>query len=183
MNWIQKNAWVAGVVAVLALGVYLNTQAGEEEYVPGPKPGEKAPLFSAETLAGDKIQLEKLQGKLVLVDFWATWCPPCKAEIPHLREAYKKFHDKGLEIISISNEKSKVISKFAEKNEMVWNHISDENGRIMRLYQIEGFPTPFLIGPDGKVLARDIPLRSKYLEPTLEKYIKLVEKDDASEKA
>ena len=92
---------------------------------------------------------------MVLIDFWATWCPPCRAEVPHVVEAYKKLHDKGFEIIGISLDKNKeALIAFTKENGMTWpqyfdgkgwgNEISSKNG-------IESIPAMWLIDKQGKV--------------------------------
>ncbi len=77
---------------------------------------------------GKTIKLEDFRGKVVLVDFWATWCGPCKAELPNVKEAYKKYHEKGFDIISISLDQSvETCKNYVKENEMPWHHICDGN--------------------------------------------------------
>ncbi len=147
---------------------------------------EHAPLFKTKTIDGKEFKLEDYKGKLVLVDFWATWCPPCKAELPHLKEVYEKYHKKGLEIVSISAEDAGVIKPFAKANKMDWIHISDPPKDLLRKYYVQSYPSPFLIGPDGKLLAKHVPLRVHFLEKTIEEHIgkvkpEALKKSDAAE--
>ena len=122
--------------------------------------GKPAPDFSATDLDGRAIQLSALKGKVVLLEFWATWCGPCKAFIPKLKEAYQKYHDQGLEIISISadaftaNKNSEEVKQFATEHEMAWNVVLDATIKELHsLYKVFGWPTLYLIDGDGKIVA------------------------------
>lgn len=130
--------------------------------------------FTSKTSEGKVIKLSDLRGKYVLVDFWASWCIPCRGEFPHLKKAYKRFKDKDFEILgySIDHDKSLWISAL-ENDDVPWINASNLLGPedpIARDYQIYGVPSNFLIDPNGKVIA--INLRGELLESTLEKFIK-----------
>ncbi len=117
-------------------------------------------------LNGKKIDLASLKGKVVLVDFWATWCGPCVAELPNVLEAYKKHHDKGFEIIGISLDQDEAALKsFIKENDMTWPQYFDGKGwknDIAQKYSITSIPATFLIGKNGKVVASN--LRGAQLE-------------------
>ena len=108
---------------------------------------------------GKDIDLSKMQGKVVLIDFWATWCPPCRAEVPDVVAAYKKYHDKGFEIIGISLDQDKdALASFTKNNGMVWPQYFDGEGwdnKISKGFGINSIPAMWLVGKDGKLVTVD----------------------------
>lgn len=100
------------------------------------------------------------KGKWVLVDFWASWCGPCRAEMPNVVDAYKKYHDKGFEIVGFSFDVNKEAWMNAINSmEMPWIHLSDLKGwdsEAGKVYDIQGIPDNILINPEGIIVARDL---------------------------
>ncbi len=122
---------------------------------------------------GTKVDLTSLKGKVVLIDFWATWCPPCREEVPNVVAAYKKFHDKGFEVIGISLDQSKEkLLAYTKENGMVWPQYFDGKGwenEISSKYGIDGIPAMWLVGKDGKVVSTNA---REDLEGQVEKLLK-----------
>ena len=122
--------------------------------------GSKALDFSGTNQNGDIISLASKKGKVTIIDFWAAWCKPCREENPNVLAVYNQYHNKGLEIISISLDKSKEDWIAAiETDQMIWNHISslsyfDEP--IAKQYQINAIPATFILDENGIIVAKDL---------------------------
>ncbi len=120
------------------------------------------------------VALSSLKGKYVFIDFWASWCMPCRASFPHLREVYKQYKDKPFEIFGISADADKKNWLGALKQEnldwtQVWDGANKENGAVAKM-GVTAFPTTFLIGPDGKIIAKN--LHGEELDKKLEEVLK-----------
>jgi peroxiredoxin len=122
--------------------------------------GNVAPEFTQNDMNGKPISLASLKGKIVLIDFWASWCSPCRAENPNLAEQYKLYKDRGFEILSVSldSDKKSWLQAIA-KDGMPWLHVSDLKGwnnEVGRKYGIRAVPACYLVGADGKIIANDL---------------------------
>jgi len=124
-----------------------------------PGPGDTIDI-SFTAIDGREVNLADLKGKVVLVDFWATWCVPCLRAMPEIKSLYAEFHDKGFEVIGISldDDKEKLESYLAKEG-ITWPQFFDGNGwenKFAQEYGIESIPATFLIGPDGLIAANDL---------------------------
>jgi thiol-disulfide isomerase/thioredoxin len=116
--------------------------------------GKPAPDLSVTTLTGAPLQLSALKGKTVLLDFWATWCPPCRADDPALNKLYDKFGGKDLEIIGISvSEDRQVVEKYLAAHPHRYPIVLTTDNEMPRPYQVRVFPTYIVVGPDGNLAA------------------------------
>ncbi len=136
--------------------------------------GAVAPVFTSSTPQGTAIALADLRGKYVLLDFWASWCAPCRSESPHLVQAYEKYSKKGFTIFNISldskNTKEAWEKAIKDDNLEQWDHASDLDGfksATAILYGIQAIPQNFLIDPSGKIVAKN--LRGEHLDRELAK--------------
>lgn len=116
-------------------------------------PGKPFPTIAFESVDGRRISTDKLKGNVLLIDFWATWCGPCRNELPNVLAAYKEHHDDGFEIIGISLDSNrKALSTFIEKNRMTWPQYFDGGGwnnKISTRFHVDGIPRTFLIDRRG----------------------------------
>ncbi|MEJ2882191.1 TlpA disulfide reductase family protein [Pedobacter sp. GR22-6] len=133
--------------------------------------GQPAPQFTINGIDGKPVKLSDFKGKYVLIDFWASWCMPCRQENPNLVKAYRQFKDKNFTVLGISLDKDVAAWKKAiEADQLTWNHageLSDFDGATVRLYQVEAIPSSFLIDPNGKIVAKG--LRGEELDAFLNK--------------
>ena len=133
--------------------------------------GTKFPDFAEKDLQGNPLSVAKYKGKLVLVDFWATWCGPCVGELPSVIKAYNKHHADGFEIIGISLDMDEQkLKSFLKTKEIPWAQYFDGKGwqnKLAAKYGIQSVPATFLLDGDGKIIGQD--LRGEALEEALAK--------------
>ena len=142
--------------------------------------GQKAPLFTAQRLDGKTVSLKKLKGNLVLLDFWASWCGPCRQENPNVVKLYDELKNtkfsngKKLIIVSISLDRQEEPWIAAiQKDQLKWDdHIWDNKGEIAKSYNVRFIPSAFLIDGKGNVIGTGEELRGAKLKSTLEKFKK-----------
>jgi peroxiredoxin len=136
--------------------------------------GQPAPSFTINTIDGKKVSLADFKGKYVLLDFWASWCQPCRQENPNVVKAYNSYKDKNFTILGISLDKDQGAWKQAvQADNLTWTHggeLMDFEGPVVKQYQVDAIPTSYLIDPQGKIIAKN--LRGEQLEDFLNKTLR-----------
>lgn len=134
--------------------------------------GQEAPDFELKDLEGKAVSLKALRGKYLLLDFWASWCGPCRKENPTVVKAYDAYKAKGFTVLGVSLDSSESAwRKAVQEDGMPWVQLlNDKKTGVERLYEVKGIPANFLIDPQGKIIATN--LRGPALEKALEKFIR-----------
>ena len=165
------------VVLVQAKNVLDQTIANaREKQINSSLVGKQAPEISLPDVNGKQVKLSSFKGKYVLVDFWASWCGPCRAENPNVVSAYNKFKNKNFTILGVSLDQPDGKNKWLKAikdDKLAWTHISDLkywNSEVVSVYHIEGIPFNVLVDPDGKIIAEK--LRGADLENKLNEVLK-----------
>jgi len=117
--------------------------------------------FTLADLQGKSWHLRDLQGKVVLVNFWATWCPPCRKEMPDLQALYDKYKDQGLVVLAISDEMAAKVVPFIAEKKIGYPVLLDPGRKVTELFQVEGIPKSFVYDRDGKMVAQSIDMRTR----------------------
>jgi peroxiredoxin len=117
--------------------------------------------FTLADLQGKKWRLQDLHGKVVLVNFWATWCPPCRKEMPDLQALYDKFKDQGLVVLAISDEDAAKVAPFLAERKISYPVLLDPGRKVNDLFIVEGIPKSFVYDRTGKLVAQSIDMRTR----------------------
>jgi len=150
------KTWTIGSVfaaaALLAVAGISMTAWGAND--PASLKGKAAPAIALKTLDGKDLALADLKGKVVLVDTWATWCPPCRESLPHVQKmsADKALADKGLVVWAVDDQETKaVVEAFLKQNNYTFTVLMDDKAAVLKAYFVSGIPTTILVGRDGTV--------------------------------
>ncbi len=118
--------------------------------------------FTLTDLSGKSWKLSELKGKVVLLNFWATWCPPCNRELPDLQALYKKHEKDGLVVLAISDEEAAKVQPFVAKQKLTYPVLLDPGRKVNELFEIDGIPKSFVYDRDGKIVAQAIDMRTRH---------------------
>ena len=117
--------------------------------------------FTLTDLQGKSWSLKSLRGEVVLVNFWATWCPPCQKEMPDLEALYKRFRNQRFVILSISDEEADKVRPFISERKITYPVLLDPGRKVHKLFEIEGIPKSFVYDREGKLVAQSIDMRTQ----------------------
>jgi peroxiredoxin len=147
VGWVLSGAVLAAVLALILLG---------DSSAPAPLGrGAKAPDFTLPKLGDGSVSLSDLRGRVVLVNFWATWCKPCEEEMPSMEQLYRRLQPRGFEMVAISvDDTTDPIDEFVERMSITFPIALDPGQKTARLYQTTGFPESLLVDRNGVVVER-----------------------------
>jgi peroxiredoxin len=141
--------------------------------IPSPREGFLAPDFTLESLSGDKVTLSDMRGKAIVLNLWASWCPPCRAEMPAIQRVYQENHERGLEVLAVNmtaQDSLAAVETFVHEFNLTFPILLDTGGDVGITYLMRAFPTTFFIDRDG-VIQRVIvggPMSEVTLQSTVE---------------
>ncbi|MBN2332030.1 MAG: TlpA family protein disulfide reductase [Deltaproteobacteria bacterium] len=145
---------------------------------PEEKKGKLAPDFSLTSFAGKKLTRDSLNGKVVILDFWATWCPPCRAAIPHLVELDKEYRDRGLVIIGVSLDRGgkEEVADFARRNQMDYDLALGIDNAILKSFgEISSIPTMIVLNQKSEIVFRAVGFNNEIAQAIDDKIIELLQ--------
>jgi len=161
--FIDPRRWNALLIGIITLGIVwilasrIEVSASGPSALPNPQIGFAAPDFTLDTLDGGTITLSELRGQPVLINLWASWCPPCRAEMPALDTVYRKYREAGFVVLAVNTtfQDSEADARaFAQNLGLTFPILLDRDGAASRRYQLQALPTSFFVGRDGTI--RDI---------------------------
>ena len=160
LNWDRRQTWhwAMAVLALLGAGwitVSRADQAAQEGGTPPdtlPREGYLAPDWALESLDGEHLTLSGLRGQVVVLNFWATWCPPCRSEMPAIEQVYRTHRDQGLTVIAVNvQEAQEQTQAFVEEMGLTFPVLADRDGSVSTRYRVTSLPTTFIIDRAGVI--------------------------------
>ena len=148
MNILIQNKFLK-LFNILALLILFSVSATAQV-----KEGENAPNFTLKNLDGKEINLNQFRGKHVLINFWATWCGPCKIEMPSLEALYERFKDRNFVLLAISNDMfgANIVKPFVKAHNINFPVLLDQRLKVSNTFGVVSLPTTFMIDPQGKII-------------------------------
>ena len=147
---------LAGVLMLLAVTL-VACGGGDSSGPTGVNKGNLASGFTLEALDGSSVSLDGYRGNVVLINFWATWCPPCRAEIPDIEQVYQARQDDGFVVLGVNEEEPREsVEPFVEAMGMTYPVLLDERGQVLKMYRAIGLPMSVLLDQDGVIQVRHV---------------------------
>ncbi|WP_042348687.1 peroxiredoxin family protein [Bacillus massiliigorillae] len=148
---------ISGFVLLLLISVAIVNAMEEkkEPNLPGLEVGEKAPNFTLENLKGEKVSLSDYKGQTVIVNFWATWCPPCRKEMPDLEKLYQQ-NNSNVEILAVNTDTNNDVASFVKSMNLTFPILLDHQADVSGQYDIISFPTTYIIDKKGVIVKKQI---------------------------
>ena len=178
MNWDRKATWhglmtllfVLSIAWIAISRVPPDIVAADQEPSTSPQVGLVAPDFSLKTLEGETLRLSELRGQVVLINFWATWCPPCRAEMPAIQQLYDQYRDRGLTVLAVDLKETEAdVADFAQQMELTFPILVDQDGQVFSRYGVIILPSTFFVDPKGVI--QEITIGGPMPQPFIESKI------------
>jgi peroxiredoxin len=152
----KRDASIPGVVALIGAALFLLACGGGGTSATATPPAQSAEEaiaaeFTLPEVHGGKVSLSDTKGQIRLIDFWATWCAPCREEVPMFKELHQLYGERGFAIIAISDESEKIVKEFVAEHEIVYTNLVDP-GEVSTQYEIISLPTAFLVDGEGRIV-------------------------------
>lgn len=160
LDWSKRRTWHWAMALLALFGVAWTAlsrvdRAAQEGGTPPevlPRKGYLAPDWALESLNGQRLTLSGLRGQVVILNFWATWCPPCRSEMPAIEQVYRTYHDQGLTVIAINvQEAQEQIQAFVEEMGLTFPVLADRDGSVSTRYRVTSLPTTFVVDRAGVI--------------------------------
>lgn len=157
------------------IGISAEGRVSDNRSIPAPRTGFPAPDFNLVNLDGQEVQLSDFRGHPVVVNFWASWCPPCRAEMPAFQQIFSEYKDQGFVFLAINSQESRANAfDFTQSRALTFPILLDEDGEVSNRYRVMSLPSTFFINRDG--LISDVvyggPISEAYLRIQVEKLLK-----------
>ncbi len=150
-----RTIFIAALLYFTALLLYCSAAGAPTPWEIDDVVGKRAPDFTLKDIDGRDVSLSSLRGRVVLINFWATWCPPCRSEMPSLNSLYKEYRGKGLVVLAISTDRRMSdVKDYVSKNIFEFQILLDPDMRVSRRYKVFSIPTTFLIERNGVIIKR-----------------------------
>lgn len=183
MTVASRGQWIAvGVIAAVLGGALLAGMALSPELKPV-RPGSEAPDFTAvNAVSGETVSLSDYAGEVVMLNLWATWCPPCEREMPSMQSLYERLGPDGLKVVAVSVDQigTEEVLDWARKRGLSFDILHDRSGEVDRLYQTTGLPETFVIDREGVIVRKEISAREWDSQSHLDFFRRLLEQGDPS---
>ena len=160
LDWNNKRLWWGVMALLLALGITWIDLTRVPVDLAGalgagpelPREGFAAPDLTLQTLDGETVTLSDLRGQAVLINFWASWCPPCRNEMPAIQQVYEEYKDQGFTVLAVNSQEQEArVTAFAESLGLTFPILIDRDGSVFGAYQVAALPTTFFIDRAGVI--------------------------------
>jgi len=155
MQLIQRRILFTFILLSGLVWVFISadhTGSTTDGAIPAPREGFLAPDFTLQTLDGETVTLSDLRGQAVLINLWATWCPPCRAEMPAIQKLYAEYKDQGFEVMAVNMTYQDIptaVLPFTQEHALTFPVLLDETGDVASKYELRSLPSSFFINRDG----------------------------------